>query len=98
MRLDDTRDVQNLLDSEDHFWHKVSVLRLEESVGLMMARQAGVDRSTANYFAILDSHMEVAEGRYNVENCSKTLCILVLFAENFCKQFGLRSSPTKRRA
>ena len=27
-----------------------------------MARQAGVDRSTADYFAIMDSHMEVAEG------------------------------------
>lgn len=61
--LDDTRDVQSFLDSEDRFLHKVSVLRLEESVGLMMARQAGVDRSTADYFAIMDSHMEVTDGR-----------------------------------
>ena len=35
---------------------------MDRSVGLMMARQAGVDRSTADYFAIMDSHMEVAEG------------------------------------
>ena len=62
MHLDDT-NVQSLLDSEVHFLYKVYVLRLEQSVGLMMARQAGVDKSTADYFAVMDSHMEVTEGR-----------------------------------
>ena len=38
-----------------------------------------------------------ADERAN-NNCELTLCLLVLSADNFCKQFGTRSGPTKCRA
>jgi len=41
---------------------KVRVVRNEEPMGLMMARQSGVDAVTADYFIIMDGHMEVTPG------------------------------------
>lgn len=41
---------------------KVRVVRHEVPRGLMMARQSGVEAVTADYFIILDGHMEVTPG------------------------------------
>jgi hypothetical protein len=44
---------------------KVRVIRLRKSVGLMMARQAGINSIGAEYFVCLDCHMEVLPGKYS---------------------------------
>lgn len=41
---------------------KVRVVRHEKARGLMMARQSGVDATTADYFIIMDGLMEVGRG------------------------------------
>ncbi|KAL4233838.1 Polypeptide N-acetylgalactosaminyltransferase 4 [Mactra antiquata] len=40
----------------------VEVIRMNESVGLMTARQTGIDRSKAEYFITMDCHIEVVTG------------------------------------
>ena len=57
-----TDELKSPLETHIHSSEKASLIRLPTSVGLMMARQAGIDRATSEYFAVLDSHMEVTEG------------------------------------
>ena len=59
---EDTKDLKNFLEKEVTFHKKTSVIKMNPSVGLMMARQAGIERSSSEFFAVLDSHIEVAEG------------------------------------
>ena len=41
---------------------KFKLVRNDVSLGLMMARQAGIDATTADYFIVMDGHMEVGPG------------------------------------
>ena len=42
---------------------KVRVIRHAHSMGLMVARQRGIDESLTDIIVVMDSHMEVAEGK-----------------------------------
>lgn len=55
-------DLQYKLDVHVTFLLNVILIRKKENVGLMMARQAGIDRSKSDYFICMDSHMEVSMG------------------------------------
>ena len=41
---------------------KVKLVRNPEPLGLMMARQNGIEATTSNYFVVMDSHLEVSKG------------------------------------
>ncbi|XP_045172732.1 polypeptide N-acetylgalactosaminyltransferase 5-like [Mercenaria mercenaria] len=55
-------ELKSILDVHLANLPKVRVLRLRKSVGLMMARQAGINSLDAEYFVCLDCHMEVLPG------------------------------------
>ena len=67
-----TDNLKTFLDIHIQSLEKVSVIRMNTSVGLMMARQAGIDTTTAEYFVCMDSHMEATEG-----NCSRKSVLVV---------------------
>ncbi|XP_060562082.1 polypeptide N-acetylgalactosaminyltransferase 4-like [Ruditapes philippinarum] len=55
-------ELKSTLDIYLENMEKVRVIRLRKSVGLMMARQAGINSIDAEYFVCLDCHMEVLPG------------------------------------
>lgn len=55
-------DLQYKLEVHVKFLLNVILVRKKVNVGLMMARQAGIDRSKSDYFICMDSHMEVSMG------------------------------------
>lgn len=55
-------ELKHKLDVHVRSLSKVVVIRRRVNVGLMMARQAGIDSSNAEYFVCMDSHMEVSLG------------------------------------
>ncbi|XP_053378355.1 polypeptide N-acetylgalactosaminyltransferase 13-like isoform X2 [Mercenaria mercenaria] len=55
-------DLKHKLDVHVRSLPQVILIRKRVNVGLMMARQAGIDRCKANYFICMDSHMEVSLG------------------------------------
>ncbi|XP_060575118.1 polypeptide N-acetylgalactosaminyltransferase 5-like [Ruditapes philippinarum] len=55
-------ELKSTLDIYLENMEKIRVIRLRKSVGLMMARQAGINSIGAEYFVCLDCHMEVLPG------------------------------------
>lgn len=45
------------------FLQKVRIIRIVTSIGRMAALQQAVNVAKAKYFAVFDSHCEVAEGK-----------------------------------
>ncbi|XP_060569287.1 polypeptide N-acetylgalactosaminyltransferase 5-like [Ruditapes philippinarum] len=58
----ENNELKSVLDIYLENLSKVRVIRLKESIGLMMARQAGIDSVDAEYFVCMDCHMEVLPG------------------------------------
>ena len=73
-------DLKHKLDVHVKNLPRVTLIRMQSNVGLMMARQAGIDRSHTEYFVCMDSHMEVSMGWLEpilarlVENPKSLLC------------------------